>query len=537
MVLTPPSAAPADCQAQIQQVLAIITARNLSTLAGPPLNAFLSLNPSALDQAAALDRARAAGSPAGPLHCLPLAVKDNIDTVDLPSTVGSLALLGNQPPADAPMVARLRAAGAIVVGKTNMDAFAFGIRGLSGSGGRVGNAYDPSLSSGGSSAGSGVAVGAGFVPLALGSDNCGSLRLPAVYNGAVSLRPTQNRFDDRGLFPIGFVNGTPGLIARNVPLLEQGLAVIGHDWRSQRATAPGALAGRRVGVLVAAGRESVGPSDPQAARMLDRARQLLVDAGAELVEGVRLAGFDTRLDAGFVNGSAARIDALLARYPAPRRDWNEICGSGRIPPEWTPAECRSLFASDPAAQQLAQRRMARNRQLVQEQLRHQRLDALLYLTDRQGAARAQPSAQLSCWLASLSGLPAMALPIGLDVRGLPVGVELLGPADSDEQLVAMAAHLERRRGPLPTPPLPPADSRLTALGITVQNRIGPTLGWLAGRSRRGEALGDLAPARFRALTEALLRRWPADWSPSPPPGSPADRPVVPQDQRPTATTP
>lgn len=520
MELPPPPAALASCQAQIQQVMATIVARNLSSLQGPPLNAFLSLNPSALEQAAALDRARAAGAPAGPLHCLPLAVKDNIDTVDLPSTVGSLALLGNQPPADAPMVARLRAAGAIVVGKTNMDAFAFGIRGLSGSGGRVGNAYDPALSSGGSSAGSGVAVGVGFVPLALGSDNCGSLRIPAVYNGAVSLRPTQDRFDARGLFPIGFVNGTPGLIARDVPLLERGLAVIGDDWRSHQATAPGGLVGRRVGVLVAAGREALGPTDPQAARLLDRARQLLVAAGAELVEGVRLAGFDTRLDTDVIKGSAARIDALLASYPAPRRSWSEICGSGRIPPEWSPAECRSLLASDPVAQRRAQRRLAANRQLVQELLRRQRLDALLYLTDRQGAARAQPSSHLSCWVASLSGLPALALPIGLDGRGLPVGVELLGAAGADEPLLAMAAQLEQRRGPLAPPPLPPADPRLAALGITAQNRIGPTLGWLAERSRRGEALGDLEPARFRALTQALLRRWPLPWSQPPLPGTP-----------------
>ncbi|MCP9793262.1 amidase [Vulcanococcus limneticus Candia 3F8] len=524
MEFPPPPAAPASCQAQILQVLATITARNLSTLQGPPLNAFLSLNPSAVDQAAALDRARAVGTPAGPLHCLPLAVKDNIDTVDLPSTVGSLALLGNQPSADAPMVVRLRAAGAIVVGKTNMDAFAFGIRGLSGSGGRVGNAYDQALSSGGSSAGSGVAVGAGFVPLALGSDNCGSLRIPAVYNGAVSLRPTQERFDATGLFPIGFVNGTPGLIARDVPLLERGLAVIGSDWRSQRATASGALVGRRVGVLVAAGREALGPTDPQAARQLDRARQLLVTAGAELVEGVRLADFDTRLDGSFVKGSAARIDALLARYPAPRRSWSEICGSGRIPPEWSPAECRSLFSSDPLAERRALRRMAANRQLVQEQLRRQRLDALLYLTDRQGAARAQPSSRLTCWVASLAGLPALALPIGLDGRGLPVGVELLGPAGADEQLVAMAAQLEQRRGPLSPPSLPPADPRLAALGPTDQNRIALTLGWLADSSRRGAALGDLEPARFRSLTQALVHRWPLPWGQPLERGTPAPAP-------------
>src|SRR5690606_14564560 len=139
---------------------------------GPPLNAFLTLNASAIAQAEDLDRKSARGEPRGPLHCVPVAVKDNFDTADMPTTVGSLALVGNQPPRDAELVARLRKAGAIVVGKTNMDEFAMGIRGLSGAGGRVGNAYDTRMSPGGSSSGSGVAVGAGFVPLALGSDNC-----------------------------------------------------------------------------------------------------------------------------------------------------------------------------------------------------------------------------------------------------------------------------------------------------------------------------------------------------------------------------
>ena len=179
---------PGSCAAAIRAVLTDIAARDLDTSAGPPLNAFLTLNPSAIAQADALDRRAAAGDPRGALFCVPVAVKDNFNTYDMPTTVGSLALIGNQPPADAPFVARLRDAGAVIVGKTNMDEFAMGIRGLSGAGGRVGNAYDTTQSAGGSSSGSAAAVGTGYVPFALGSDNCGSLRLPAVYNGAVTLR-------------------------------------------------------------------------------------------------------------------------------------------------------------------------------------------------------------------------------------------------------------------------------------------------------------------------------------------------------------
>src|SRR5262245_35501009 len=130
-----------SCAATIRAVLADIAARDLDTSQGPPLNAFLTLNPNAVAQAETLDRNAAAGTPKGPLFCLPIAVKDNFDTYDMPATVGSLALVGNQPPRDASFVERLRAAGAVIVGKTNMDEFAMGIRGLSGAGGRVGNAY------------------------------------------------------------------------------------------------------------------------------------------------------------------------------------------------------------------------------------------------------------------------------------------------------------------------------------------------------------------------------------------------------------
>src|SRR5262249_2984171 len=148
----------------------------------------------------------------------------------------------------ATMVARLRAAGAIIVGKTNMDEFAMGIRGLSGAGGRVGNAYDSWQSAGGSSAGSGAAVGAGVVPFARGSGNWGAPRLPAAYNGAVSLRATYGRFNSNGIFPIGFINGVPGVIARDTETLRGALAVVSDGWRDGEARADG-LRGRRIGVL------------------------------------------------------------------------------------------------------------------------------------------------------------------------------------------------------------------------------------------------------------------------------------------------
>jgi amidase len=281
-----PSGAP-PCAVLIGAVLADVSARDLDTERGPPLNAFPTLNPNAVAQAQALDRRAASGEPRGPLFCMPVAVKDNFDTYDMPATAGSLALMGNQAPRDAPFVARLRDAGAIVIGKTNMDEFAMGIRGLSGAGGRVGNAYDTAQSAGGSSSGSAVAVGAGFVPFALGSDNCGSLRIPAAYNGAVALRATYGRFDTHGIFPIGFVNGVPGVIARDGAMLNAALAVAADGWRAEAAAKDAGLLGKRIGVL----RRFDGPdpwalSDAGPQKVFAGAMTILRKAGAEIVEDV-----------------------------------------------------------------------------------------------------------------------------------------------------------------------------------------------------------------------------------------------------------
>lgn len=541
-----------SCRQRIAAVLETILRRNLASDSSPPLNAFQTLNPSALAQAEALDRAVAAGAPPGPLHCLPLAAKDNLASFDLPMAVGSLALLGNQPDRDALILARLRAAGAILVGKTAMDEFAFGIRGFSGAAGRVGNALNPWMSAGGSSSGSGVAVGAGFVPLALGSDNCGSLRLPAVYNGAVSLRPTQNRISSDGLFPIGVLNGTPGLIAQDLPGLEQGLAVIAPDWRRSAARRPAALAGRRLGVLRRAGPADLQPTTAEARQLLEQGLALLRAAGAEVVESVELEAFDPRLGPGLLRGAAPLIDALLASYPASRRNWADVCSSGRIPPEWSPRECLDLFRVDPPEQARAQKLIAANRRHLETVLRQRRLDALVLLPDRRGGARADASDQITCFVSSNAAVPAVVLPIGLDQRGMPVGLELLAAADHDEELVAMATALEAQRGPLPLRPrlldsLDPqpmralgADSQgLGRLSIPAHNSLVSALGWRAWRSRRGAGLhrglapdresglgagrapglGDLEPARFRRLTQRLLRSWtaPAD-APADPPG-------------------
>ena len=157
---------------------------------GPAVNAMIAINPRALADADALDRERSARGSRGPLHGIPVVVKDNYDTLDMPTTAGSRALEGSMSGRDAFQVRQLRAAGAVIVGKTNLHEFARGITTISSLGGQTRNPYDPTRNPGGSSGGTGAAVAANFAAAGLGSDTCGSIRYPSAENSLVGLRPT-----------------------------------------------------------------------------------------------------------------------------------------------------------------------------------------------------------------------------------------------------------------------------------------------------------------------------------------------------------
>jgi amidase len=158
---------------------------------GPALNSIVTLNPAALAQADALDRERAAKGPRGPLHGIPVLVKDNFDTTDMPTTGGALALATLQPARDAHQVARLRAAGAIILGKTAMHELAAGTTTISSLTGQTRNPYDLLRSPGGSSGGTGAAIAASFAAAGMGSDTCGSIRIPAAYQNLFGIRTTR----------------------------------------------------------------------------------------------------------------------------------------------------------------------------------------------------------------------------------------------------------------------------------------------------------------------------------------------------------
>jgi mandelamide amidase len=188
---------------------------------------------------------RASGKSRGVLHGVPFVAKDNIDTVDLPTTGCTPALRGNRPPRNAPVLQRLLDAGAVLFGKANMHELAFGITNNHGAFGAARNPYNPECIPGGSSGGSAAAVAAGIAPFALGSDTGGSVRIPAALCGIAGLRPTLGRYPQEGIVPISPTRDTAGPLARTVEDLALVDGVISGD---ASALQPVKLADLRIGV-------------------------------------------------------------------------------------------------------------------------------------------------------------------------------------------------------------------------------------------------------------------------------------------------
>src|SRR5689334_19056941 len=204
------------------------------------LNAFITVNEDgAIRAAQAADEARRR-DPAhfGPLHGVPLVVKDNIHVAGLRNSAGTPALQNFVPSANAPVAQALLDAGAIVLGKTNMHELAFGITSNNGAFGPVRNPYDETRIPGGSSGGNGAAIAARLAPGGVGSDTGGSVRIPAALNGIVALRPTIHRYSQTGVTPISHTRDTVGPMARAVEDLVLLDSVITHDWRHENRVAP-----------------------------------------------------------------------------------------------------------------------------------------------------------------------------------------------------------------------------------------------------------------------------------------------------------
>lgn len=197
---------------------------------GPHLNAVLHLNPNATADARALDEERSRQGPRGPLHGIPVLLKDNFDTKDMPTTGASLALAGLVPREDAFQVRKLREAGAVLLGKVNLHELALGLTTVSSLSGQTLNPYDIGRAPGGSSGGSAVAAAASFAAFAMGTDTSGSIRIPSAHNALVGLRPSAGLSSRAGIIPFGHTQDTGGPMARTVTDIAIVLdATVGYD--------------------------------------------------------------------------------------------------------------------------------------------------------------------------------------------------------------------------------------------------------------------------------------------------------------------
>lgn len=456
--------------------------------AGPQLNAVIELNPDALAIADTLDAERAAGKVRGPLHGVPILLKDTIDTADaMQTSAGSLALVGAPAAADAALVERLRKAGAIVLGKSNLSEWSNfrslrSTSGWSARGGQTRNPYVLDRNPCGSSSGSAVAVAANLTPLAVGTETDGSILCPAANAAIVGVKPTVGLISRSGVIPLALTLDTPGPMARSVTDAALLLTVMaGSDSRDKaswdadkhiadyaRGLSVDALRGVRVGVL-----RDYADFNADVSSAYENSIARLLDAGAVLVDPVRLPNAG-KLDALEMTIWSYEFKAGVNAYLATRRGvpiaslaeliaWNREHAAPELAPfgqELLEQAQRSGTLNDKAYKQalVNLNRFARKEGL-DAVIRKHKLDVLVvpsnnpaWVTDPINGDR---FTAVTSTIAAAAGYPAVTVPM-TNVRGLPIGLTFVGAAWSEAKLLRYAYAFEQmtnaRRPPqfLPT---------------------------------------------------------------------------------------
>ncbi len=429
------------------------------------LRAVLALAPDALEAASRLDHERAAGHARGPLHGVPVLIKDNIEAVGLPGTAGSLALAGRTVARDATLVARLRDAGLVVLGATNLSEWA-NIRstrstsGWSAVGGLTGNPWALDRSAGGSSSGSAAAVAGGLAPLAIGTETDGSITCPSSLNGCVGLKPTVGLLPTEGIVPISGSQDAPGPISRSVQ--DAALLLDALTGAMQYGDACGSVVLRDVRLGVAeAWLSGHAATDALFSETLETLREhgtALSTATLQPPETfgpdelvVLLAELKSDLDA-YLAARPGSGPSSLAEVVAFNREHSSIelahfgqehfeaalLSGGRAAPEYVAARARNL---DQARRECLEPALAGSDapELLIAPAFAPAWKSDLVNGDRSiggGLASAAPS---------IAGWPVLCLPMGL-VDGLPVGLVLIGPPNSEARLLAIGHAVEEAIG-------------------------------------------------------------------------------------------
>jgi indoleacetamide hydrolase len=468
--LTAAQAAADICAGKITST-ALTSAAIARAKANTKLNAFITLDEAgAMKAAAAFDASRKKGA-CKSLGGVPVVIKDNIEVAGLPSTAGTPALKGFVPKKDAPVAAKLRAAGAIIIGKTNMHELAFGISGYNG-GFKTGpepgvrNAYDASKMAGGSSSGTGAAVGARIVTAGLGTDTGGSVRVPCAVNGCAALRPTVGRYPQAGIAPISHTRDTAGPMAATVA----DVALLDRVMAGGGAVTPANLKEVRLGVVKTMLANLDGDTESAFRTALDK----LKSAGVTIVDvemaklgelngkvGFPLALYEAYDDvAAYLkkSGTGVTIEEVATSIASP-----DVKGTydGLMIPRKLPGPNNTVVDAKPAYDDAMKTARPALQALYKDTFAKNKLDAIVFPTVPKVAIAAQPdSSSLENFLlfiqntdpGSNAGIPGIQIPVALGASSkLPVGIELDGPAGSDRRLLAIGMAMEKVFGRLPAP--------------------------------------------------------------------------------------
>ena len=451
---------------------------------GPMLNAVIEINSSALRDAEALDAERQAGKVRGPLHGIPILIKDNIDVAGMANSAGSLALADNRPKEDAFIVRRLREAGAVVLGKTNLSEWANfrstrSTSGWSSRGGQTKNPYVLDRNPCGSSSGTGAAIAASLAAIGVGTETDGSIICPASVNGLVGLKPTVGLVSRRGIIPISVSQDTAGPMARSVadaalllttlaaaddrdPAAAAARANIARDYAPG---APIALKGKRLGVLG----QALG-FHPDADRAFQNAIDVVRSEGAEIVD-VSIAGYN--------DWRAPELDVLLYEFKdgvnqylkasgLPRSSLEAIIAFNKANADKVmPYFGQELFERAQAKGPLTDPAYVKARETALRLARH---EGLLAALDRDALEAVLAPSMSPAWptdlvlgdhfvgagygMAAVARTPSITIPAG-EAHGLPLGLTIMGRAFSEKDLIALAHAIEQKMNARKAPTFKP----------------------------------------------------------------------------------
>ncbi|MYE33888.1 MAG: amidase [Gemmatimonadales bacterium] len=473
------------CEGLVARYLARIDAYDQQ---GPRLNSIAVVNPRALEEARSLDAAFASGGLTGPLHCIPVLLKDQVETSDMPTTYGSALFAGYMSERDGTIVTRMKDAGALIIAKTNMGEFAS--RYVGSGFGIIRNAYDPQRNPSGSSGGTGSGVAANLGMIGIGEDTGGSIRGPAAVASLVGLRPTLPLVSRFGMMPANPTTDTMGPMTRTVMDAAILLDVIAGFDPNDPVTAysvgqipesyadgldAGALAGARIGVIREPMDRSVDTSSEgfrQVRARMEAAIGTLRDLGAEVFD-VAIPGIEGVAAIFGANSYETEevTDAYLAELrDPPYRTLASILLSGRVNP-WRAAGMADLLGKttrDPGYLEYLLARDQVREDVIATMAEHD-LDAFVYATfdhppdliaedvETNPAPADRYALGDNRSLSPLTALPALTVPAGFTDDGLPVGLEFLGRPFTEAMLLGFGYAYEQatnhRRSPPAAPPL------------------------------------------------------------------------------------